>query len=78
MSNTLQQPSTPQEQAEVDYGEHVIWKMVGARITTFGANADGEIFLCTERDGETMEVIIGKDENGDIALFEVEKKEVTA
>jgi hypothetical protein len=78
MSNTLQEPQTPAEQSEVDYGEHLIWRMVGSKIVTFGANVNGEIFLCTEKDGVQLELIIGTDERGDIALFEVEKTVVAA
>lgn len=71
------EPLTPEQAAEVEYGQHLLWRMIGAKIVTMGANADGEIFLQTEREGVLTEVIVGKDENGDIALFEVEKKEVT-
>lgn len=39
----------------------------------FGANANGEILLRTERDGETTDLVIGKDETGEVALFEIEK-----
>ena len=73
MSETLQQPQTPEEQSEVDYGNHLIWRLVGSKITMFGANASGEILLRTERDGETTELVVGKDENGEISLFEIEK-----
>lgn len=73
MSETLQQPQTPTEQAEVDYGNHLIWRLVGSKITMFGANANGEILLRTERDGETTDLVIGKDETGEVALFEIEK-----
>lgn len=76
MSNTLQQPQTPSEEEEVNYGQHLIWRLVGAKITMFGANAQGEIFLCTEKAGVKTEVIIGKDETGDTAVFEIEKKEI--
>lgn len=75
---TLQEPQTPAEQAEVDYGEHLIWRLVGSTVTSFGANAAGEVFLSTVKDGVTNEVIIGKDEAGEITLFEVEKKEAQA
>ena len=75
MSDTLQQPQTPEDQAEVDFGEHLIWRLVGSKIVSFGANEAGEILLNTVRDGELTELIIGKDETGDIALFEVERKD---
>jgi hypothetical protein len=74
MSNTLETPVTPADQAEVDYGNHLIWRLIGAKITMFGANATGEIFLAAERDGVVTEVIVGL-EDGQIALFEVEKKD---
>ena len=72
MSDTLQEPQSAADQAEVDYGENLIWRLVGSKVTTFGANVNGEIFLCTEKDGVKTEIIIGKDERGDIALFEAE------
>lgn len=75
MSDT-QQPQTPAEQAEANYSENLIWRLVGSKITMFGCNVNGEIFLRTERDGALTEVVVGKDELGDICLFEVEKKEV--
>lgn len=74
MSNTLQAPSNPAEQAEADYGENLIWRLVGSRITSFGANANGEILLAVEKNGEHTELVVGKDETGDICLFEIEKK----
>lgn len=73
MSDTKTQPMNAAEQAEVDYGKHVIWRLVGATITSFGANEDGEILLTTLKDGKTDEFIIGADERGDVALFEVEE-----
>lgn len=75
---TLVAPTTPEEHAEVDYGNHLIWRLVGSTITEFGANEHGEIYLATVKNGERQEVIIGKDERGDIALFEVQKPEVAA
>lgn len=75
MSNTLQQPQTPEEQAEVDYGQHLIWRLVGSRIKAFGANAVGEILLSVEKDGTTTELVVGKDADGEIALFEIDNKE---
>lgn len=74
MSNTLTQAETETEKQEVEYGNHLIWKMVGAKITMFGANANGEIFLSVEKDGLQTQVVIGTDETGDIALFEIENK----
>lgn len=74
MSNdTLQQPANPAEQAEADYGEHLIWRLVGATITSFGANEAGEIYLSATKNGVATEVIVGIDERGDVALFEVER-----
>jgi hypothetical protein len=75
---TLAQPTTPEEQAEVEYGKHLIWRLVGATITSFGANVNGEIYLSTIKDGKADAVIVGKDERGDIALFEAEQVEVPA
>lgn len=73
--STLQQPQTRAEQAEVDYGKELIWRVVGSKIVSFGANASGEILLAVEKDGERTELVVGKDETGDICLFEIEKKE---
>lgn len=77
MSDTLKQPITAADQAEVDYGEHLIWRLVGAKIVMFGANGNGEIFLATEKDGVTTDLIVGKDENGEITVFEAEQKVVS-
>lgn len=76
--STLATPTTPAEQAEVDFGDHAIWRLVNSRIVQFGANEKGEIFLSTEKDGKRDEFVIGIDERGDIALYEIEKKEVPA
>lgn len=74
MSNTLQQPVTPDEHAQVDYGQHLIWRLVGATISGFGANELGEIYLSAiTKTGESVEVIMGTDESGGVALFEVER-----
>lgn len=77
MTETLKQPETAADQAEVDYGEHLIWRLVGSKIVTFGANNDGEILLITEKDGVPTELIIGKDENGDVTVFEIEQTAVS-
>jgi hypothetical protein len=68
---------TPADQSEIDYGEEIIFRLVGAKITMFGANGNGEIFLFTEREGVVTKVIIGKDEHGEITLFEAELQEVS-
>lgn len=73
MSGTLQRPQTPAEQSEVDYGENLIWRLIGSTITMFGASADGEILLSTERNGVKIDLIVGKDELGEISLFELNK-----
>lgn len=73
----MTQETTPEQQIEVDYGEQLIFRLVGATITMFGANANGEIFLCTERAGVATRVIVGKDELGEITLYEADLKEVS-
>lgn len=78
MSNTLAQPQTPAEQDEANYGEHVIWQLVGSTIKAFGANEKGEIYLSTRKGDKTTEFIIGVDERGDVSLYEVEHREVPA
>jgi hypothetical protein len=75
---TLATPITEADHAEVDYGNHVIWTLVNSTILAFGANQEGEIFLSTIKAGVRTEFVIGKDERGDIALFEIEKQEVPA
>lgn len=74
---TLVAPTTPEEQAEVDYGQHLIWRLVGSTITEFGANESGDIYLRVIKNGTEQELIVGKDERGDIALFEVQKEAPT-
>lgn len=59
------------EQEEADFGEHVIWRLVGSTITAFGGNEKGEIFLSAKKGDVVSEFIIGLDENG-VALYEVE------
>lgn len=65
---------TPEEQEQIDFGQVLIARLVGARIVAFGANQDGEVLIEAERDGETTKVIIGKDEDGELAVFEVEQE----
>lgn len=47
-----------------------IRKLVGSQITSFGINQKGEIFMTTSRGHE---FVIGKDENADVALYEIER-----
>ena len=62
---------TEKEEQEVEYGEHVIWQLVGSKILAFGANEDGEIILTARtKDEQVVEFIISKDSDGEIALFE--------
>lgn len=42
--------------------------LIGARITSFGMNQAGEIFMTTDTAGE---FVITKDEHGAVALYEV-------
>lgn len=73
MNPIIPEPLNPAEQAQADYGDNVIWQLLGSTIVAFGGNADGEIFLSARKDGKVTEFIIGKDEQGEISLFEVEK-----
>ena len=61
---------SPEDQAEVNYGEHLIWRLVGSKITMFGANEDGNILLSVEKDGVKTDLMVGRDEAGEITLFE--------
>lgn len=71
--NPITNELTGAEQAQADYGDNVIWQLLGSTIVAFGGNAAGEIFLSARKDGQVTEFIIGKDEQGEISLFEVEK-----
>lgn len=72
--STEQHTTTPEEQAEVDYGQYLIWRLVGSRIKALGVSDGGEILLSTEKDGILTELAIGKDDAGEISLFEIKKK----
>lgn len=72
MNERMAEPANQAEQDEADFGDHVIWRLVNSTIVRFGANEKGEIYLSTTKDGESSEFIIGIDERGDIALYEVE------
>lgn len=70
---------TDEQTDEVNYGKHLLWRMVGATVTALGGNEKGEIFLSTVKDGVSQEVIFAIDEKtGEIALYEVERREVPA
>jgi hypothetical protein len=75
---TQVKPETPAQQDEANYGDNLIWKLVGSTITSFGANEKGEIYLSARKDGKMIELIVGNDPDneGGVALFEVEKREV--
>lgn len=72
--STLQQPQTPEEVLEVEFGNNLAARLVDARILSFGANERGEIYLSTIKDGEVTELIFDNDENGEPAIFEVAKE----
>lgn len=62
------------DEAAIEYSKHLIWRLIGSTITSFGANEEGEILLTTvTKSGERQELIIGLDEQGEIAIFEVEQ-----
>lgn len=73
MTDTLQSPTNRDEKAEVDYGELVVSQLLGATIVAFGATHQGEIFLVAKKDDARHEFIIGKDEAGEVSIFEVEE-----
>jgi len=77
MTQTENSP-IPAQSDDIEYGNHMIWRLVGSKITLFGSNANGEIFLETEKNGVITEVIIGKDEDGEVSLFEIEREEAHA
>lgn len=58
---------------QADYSTNAIWRLVGATITAFGANEAGEIYLTTNLGDE---FVIGKDDAGEIELFQIERVEV--
>lgn len=45
--------------------------LIGARITAFGMNFQGEFYLHTDRGDE---FVIAKDELSEICLYEIERK----
>lgn len=64
----------PTAEEQTKFGNELVEKLVGSRITVFGANFDGsEIILCTD---SGVQVIIGKDESGDIGIFPAEQVQV--
>lgn len=71
--NPITEELTSAEQSQADYGDNVIWQLLGSTIVAFGGNAEGEIFLSARKGDKVSEFIIGKDEQGEISLFEVEK-----
>lgn len=71
MSDTLRQPVTPAEQAEVDFGQDLAASVINSTVVGFGANDAGEIYLAVEKDGKVLEIVIGKDEFGDVAVYEL-------
>lgn len=72
MSNTHTTPTTAAQQAEVDFGKELAAGLIDSTILSFGANELGEIYLSTIKDGKITELIVGKDEEGEITLYEVE------
>lgn len=63
--------NTDSDQSE--YCKRLIWRLVGSRVTMFGANATGEIFMSVEKDGDHTKLVIGKDESGEVTLYEIEE-----
>lgn len=78
MTDTQQQPKTPEEQAQVDYGKNLIWRLVNSSIVSFGANDKGEIYLSTVKDGVSLEIEIAADDAGNITIYELERAESPA
>ena len=76
--STLAEPTTTAEQDEANFGEHAIWRLVNSTIIAFGASEKGEIFLSTRKRDQVAEFLIGVDERGDVALYEVEKEPTVA
>jgi hypothetical protein len=62
---------TPEGSDESDYAQHLLWRMTGSKITSIGVNQDGEVYISTD---SGVRVIVGKDEAGDVALFEILEK----
>ena len=72
MSETLSQPVTAEQISEVAYGEMLISRLIGSKIIMFGAGASGEILLgVLEKDGARTELMIDKDETGEVCVFEM-------
>ncbi len=75
--STLSSPTNRDEKEQIERGDNVIALLIGSTITAFGATSDGEILLVARKGGERVEFIIGKDEIGEITLYEVEDAEAS-
>lgn len=62
---------TPVTEDSPDYSQHLLWRLTGARITSIGANELGEIYLSTDKG---IEIVFGKDSEGEIAMFELQRE----
>lgn len=71
MSDTNATPKTATEHDEVNFGKELAAGLIDSTIVSFGANEIGEIYLSTIKDGKITELIVGKDEEGEITLYEV-------
>ena len=69
MTDTLSAPTNRDEADQVEYGQNVIFRLLGSTVTAFGATDKGEIFLQVTKDGVRSEFTIGKDSAGEIELF---------
>lgn len=75
--NTKAQPTNAAETAEVDFGMQLVRRLVGGSVVAFGANENGEVYLSVKKEGQITEVLIGVDERGEPAVFEVERGEAS-
>lgn len=53
-----------------DYQNDPAWRLVGSRITSFGMNAEGDIYLTTDR-GDEFRFVAG---TGEVEMYQIERK----
>lgn len=56
---------------ETNYEENAIWRLVGSEITSFGMNAQGEIYLTANRGDQ---FVIAAEAKNEVSLYQMEKR----
>ena len=60
-----------EQEQEMKRTVDLIERLTGAQIEAFGANEDGEIYICTVKDGKSTEIAIGV-EDGQVTVYELQ------